>query len=190
MTRDEISALLPFLINETLEPEERAEVMAAVSSDPALEAEVEALRGIRESMQNEDTFSPGEMGLARLMRDIKSEFATLQVASAKRSFIWPAIAATLLAVVLGQGVFQMQTDNSGGYQLAGDEDAAIVVIFQPEATEQSIRALMLSAGVEIVSGPSALGRYGLELVEDAAIDEVLNSLKGSDIIKNVDVPDE
>ena len=40
MTRDEISALLPFLGNETLTGEERAEVEAAVAEDADLQAEI------------------------------------------------------------------------------------------------------------------------------------------------------
>ena len=74
MTRDEISALLPFLANGTLEGDERAEIEAALAEDAALQAELRALRAIRATMQAEESFSPGEMGLARLMRGVEAEF--------------------------------------------------------------------------------------------------------------------
>ncbi|MEC8196124.1 MAG: hypothetical protein VX228_07375, partial [Pseudomonadota bacterium] len=80
MTRDEISALLPFLANDTLEGAERAEVEAAVAADAALQAELTALQAIRQQMQadQEAAYSPGEVGLARLMRLVEAEGTPVQ----------------------------------------------------------------------------------------------------------------
>lgn len=73
MTREEIEALLPFHVNGTLEGEEAAAVEAALAADPQLRDEVEALAAIRDTMQEDDGFSPGEIGLARLVRTIEAE---------------------------------------------------------------------------------------------------------------------
>ena len=74
LSSDEIEALLPFLANGTLDGDELQEVTAAVAADPQLAFQLAALRGIRDTMQSEGVgSSPGEFGLARLMRDVRSE---------------------------------------------------------------------------------------------------------------------
>ncbi|SFR33027.1 hypothetical protein SAMN04488005_0420 [Yoonia tamlensis] len=158
--------LLPFLANGTLEGEELAQVQAAVDQDPALAAELAALENMRATMQADDTaYSPGELGLARLMRDID---APHQQSTAPRARIWQIAAAILLAVAVGQTVLLTQTDPSGqGYELAGDTGAQFTITVHPDTAESDLRALLLAAEVEIVSGPSALGLYGLALLEGA-----------------------
>ena len=46
--------------------------------------------------------------------------------------------------------------------------ASVRVVFAPDATEHEIRGLLLEVRAEIVSGPSALGAYGLALAPTAA----------------------
>jgi len=186
MTRDEISALLPFLANGTLEGAERADVEAAVAADTALQAELTALRAIRATMQAEVEFSPGEMGLARLMRDIPKQEPQKRI---RRPWVWQAVAAVLLAVVVGQIVL-LNRPGPGGYELAGGEDAPIVAAFAADTPESDLRALLLQAGVEIVAGPSALGLYRLSPLEGTEIRDAAALLRGSAIVESLEVPDE
>lgn len=187
MTRDEISALLPFLANGTLEGTERAEVQDAVTHDPELAAELAALKAVRATMQAEDSFSPGEMGLARLMRDVDAEARAANVN--RRPLIWQIAAAILLAVVVGQTVWQIADTGPGGYQLAGDTPAPFTAAFRADVTEAELRALLLQAGVEIVSGPSALGLYALAPVEGVTQDEARTELEASDLIEALETAD-
>ena len=186
MTSDEISALLPFLANGTLEGVERAEVEAAVDADPALQAELTALQAIRGTMQAEEDYSPGEMGLARLMRDLPKEEPQKRV---NRPWVWQAAAAVLLAVVVGQTVL-LDRDGPGGFELAGAEDAPITAAFAADTPESDLRALLLSAGVEIVAGPSALGLYRLSPLEGTEISDAEAVLRGSGIVESLEVTDE
>ena len=169
LSKDEIEALLPFLANNTLEGEERTAVENAVADDPALQNELDALKAIRETMQAEDVgFSPGEMGLARLLRDVEAETKT---APAQRSNLWQIAAALLLAVAVGQGIFMYANNPSGSdYVLAGDAEPIFTIAVNPDATEAELRNILLNAGVEIVSGPSALGLYGLALLDGTDLD--------------------
>ncbi|CUH70173.1 putative anti-sigmaE protein [Thalassovita autumnalis] len=201
MTRDEISALLPFLANDTLEGAERAEVEAAVAADTALQAELTALQAIRQQMQAEQqaAYSPGEVGLARLMRSVEAEAAPADLPEKApdqpdgiiRPVFWQVAAALLLAWSLGQAIYYGQSgspDSPAGYQLAGD--AALQIAFAPEAPEVEIRGLLLAAGVEIMAGPSALGLYELRLLDGVTLDEARSVLSASDLVDSLSLPEE
>jgi len=190
MTRDDIHALLPFLANNTLTGDERTAVQSAVDSDAQLQNELATLKAIRTTMQAEKGFSPGEMGLARLMRDVDAA----PVANApKRPWMWQAAAAVLLAVVLGQGLLMRQTGAPDGYRLAGGDaggdTAAFTVSFSPDVTEANLRALLMQAGVEIIGGPSALGLYQLAPLEGVLEQQASDILAASDFIDSIELPE-
>ena len=180
MTREEIEALLPFLANDTLDGEERAEVEAAVAADPDLQTELAALRLIRNQMREEEIAGPGEFGLARLNREIEREAENARIARWQGRSLWQVAAALIVAVMLG-GYFLTGGEPDGGYQLAGDE-AQLTVTFAGEATEVEIRAVLLSAGVVIVDGPSALGFYELAVLPDVDVASAEETLRASDAI--------
>ena len=188
MTRSEIEALLPFLANGTLEGKERQTVEQAVSDDSTLQAELEALRAIRKTMQAEESFSPGEVGLARLMNDVEATTPTAANTNSRPRY-WQIAAALLLAVVLGQGAYMMRSSDPGGFELAGG-DTAMTIAFQPDATEDALRALLLDAGVEFVGGPSALGLYQIGLLEGVSLDQARTVLEASSLIESLEVPEE
>lgn len=186
LSREEIETLLPFLANDTLEGEERTAVENAIANDPELQTELDALKAIRETMQSEDIgFSPGEMGLARLMRGIEAETTSAPV---QRSNLWQIAAALLLAVAVWQGIFMysgMQSDPD--YVLAGDAEATFTIAINPDATEADLRSLLLDAGVEIVSGPSAIGLYGLTVLDGVDAETARATLAAAtDIIETLE----
>lgn len=187
LTRSEIEHLLPFMANGTLDGEERDQVAAAVESDPELAAELAALSSIRDTMQQQkDDFSPGELGLARLMKDIDAEQPRQRGAN-----LWRIAAAVLLAVVVGQTAMMTLRDNSGtGYELAGETSAVFTITVQPTTEEAVLRALLLDAGVEIVSGPSALGLYQLDLVDGVDAGAARVRLEAAtDVIESLEMAD-
>ncbi|MEM6608048.1 MAG: hypothetical protein AAF689_05660 [Pseudomonadota bacterium] len=116
--RKEIEALLPFLANDTLAGQDRADVQAAVDDDAGLAAELQVLKAIRDQMQAEPAeTSPGELGLARLMRDIDREAAQTpapvedapsNVVPLSRLRLWQAAAVVVLGIGIGQAVLTPQ----------------------------------------------------------------------------------
>lgn len=134
-------------------------------------------------MQAEEAYSPGDMGLSRLMRDVEAEVPTPVV---RRPVLWQGIAAALLAVVVGQAVFQPRGTEPGGFELAGG-DAAMTIAIRPDTTEAALRSLLLDAGVEIVGGPSALGLYELAPLEGVTVDEARAILGASEIVESLEV---
>lgn len=168
INRDEIGALLVFLANGTLEGEERRIVEEAVGSDPALAAELAALKALRDEMQAGDLpRSPGEFGLARLMREVRDEEDQAPAArSTVASPLWRIAAAVALGLLALQTVW-VSTTRDPDATLAGGEETApafehtLRVAFVPTATETEIRELLLSLGLVIVDGPSAIGLFTL-----------------------------
>jgi hypothetical protein len=199
MTYQDIHELLPFRANETLEGAELAAVDAALADSAELRAELAALRTIRQTMQAEAVASPGEFGLSRLMRDINTEdrapiapvAANDNVVPLTRLRIWQMAAAVVLAVGIGFNLTQfgstpMDSAEPAGFTLAsGGSDADFTVVFAPDATEAEMRALLLEAGLEIVSGPSALGIYGLGLIETENTDAAFAALSASVIVEDI-----
>jgi len=208
MTRDDLNALLPFHANGTLAGAELAALEAALENDADLRTELAALRAIRETLQGEDVQSPGELGLARLMRDVEAETridmappaANDNVVPLARLRIWQVAAAVVLAVGLGVNMLpdmgsapdmeSAMSDAPGpaaeqGFALASGGASDFTVIFAPDATEAQIRSLLLEAGVEITGGPSALGLYRLGLLESGSDDAARSILAASGIIEEV-----
>ena len=207
MTDERIQELLPFRANGTLDGEELAAVEAALAEDADLRGELAALEAIRQTMQAEEAQSPGDFGLARLMREVEAEgrapasvAANENVVPLSRLRLWQAAAAVVLAVSIGFSLPRTGPDTGpeavavrdaapeagGGYSLASGGDAAdFTVAFSPDATELDIRVLLLDARVEIVSGPSALGLYGLGLLDSDAEDATLEILTAADIVGDI-----
>lgn len=181
MTRNEIEQLLPFLANGTLEGDEKDAVEAAVAEDPALQSELTALQAIRETLQAEEGFSPGDMGLARLMRAVDDEQSV--PLPSNRPYIWQFAAAMLLAIVVGQALWFAQPDDGVGYELAGQAVFEISVV--ETTTEADLRALLLQAGVEIIAGPSALGLYELQPLDGVTETEARAILQASPLIESL-----
>lgn len=159
MDRPEIEALLPFLANETLVGAERETVETAVAGDPQLAAELAALRAIRQQMQTEEMeASPGELGLARLMRDIDREAAPIPVPEASndtmvpvtRLRLWQVAAAALLAVGVGQAVL-----TTGGRDDLVTEPVAAAPSMAAETLADDAGDFELAAGRAASPAPAA-----------------------------------
>lgn len=102
------------------------------------------------------------------------------------------VAQFALILVLG-GILmtptETGTDGEPAYSTAAARPAdgatnaagtALVVVFQPTATEQQMRDLLADVGAEIVAGPSARGSYTIrvESESDADVAQTLGKLRG------------
>lgn len=191
--RDQVELDLPFFVNGTLGEAERAEVEALMAEDARIAAEVGALSAIREGMQAEDIRSPGEFGLARLLRDVGREGAgpaTLKdpVQAPARGWVWKVAAAVAMVALVGQTLLMQGGSGGQGYELAGAaQPGALVVSFAPAAQEEAIRSLLVGADLEIVGGPSALGLYRLDVIEGGDLAQATEALRAAaDIVESVE----
>jgi anti-sigma factor RsiW len=155
--RNEISELLPFYLNGTLSVEEKAKVEHALTTDAGLKAELKLLDRIRTSVQEEDAgYSPGELGLARLGRDL-SPSATVR----RPSLAALAAAFALGAILAGVIAVQAMRAPEEPYRQAGlaPAEESLLVAFRADATAREISDLLVAGDYAIVDGPSALGLF-------------------------------
>lgn len=195
-THQELELLLPFHANGTLSAEDAALVAAWLAEDEGAAATAADLAAMRADMQAEEIRSPGEFGLARLMRDLDREAAAPAATpvaapaaanSPRRPWLWQAVAAVALAAFVGQAYVGLRPGETARYDLASApapvSGPSLVVAFAPTATEAEIRDLLLASGVEFMSGPSSLGLYH---VGGGDLDQALAALRAAAIVESVE----
>jgi hypothetical protein len=174
---------IPFLLNGTLGQAEREALKAAIAAEPALARELELQRRIREAV-NQSAAMPLRSSLPLFMNRLASESqrevnsTTANVTALQRKVVplsadrrqrygWKiafALAASL-AVIQAMMLAPLLKQTGGDLEPLSGRGVALMVkpnlqiTFKPEATERQIRELLRAQGVEIVSGPSALGVY-------------------------------
>lgn len=190
--RRDLEALLPFYVNGTLEGDERQSVEAALRDDAALRDEAEALSRLRRTMKDvDDGPSPGEFGLARLMRDIDRMDAPAR-APRRRAPILPwsiaaAASAGFLALALGWAPAERQEPFR---QASGVSDGVyLTVAFQPDVPQSQVSDLLLEYGLAIVEGPSALGLYRVDPGAGRDVGALVAELRDRvTVIESIDMP--
>lgn len=184
MTEKDVGELLPFYVNGSLEGAEHAAVADAVATVADLDAEVNALASIRQSVQTlEDAAqSPGELGLKRLMAEIDRIDGPLPVATnaanTNAAPFWHRLSGYAVAACVGalavfviapssdQGDFAVPA--SGEVMLAGPE-MTITVSFSQDAALADISAILRAEDLVIVDGPSARGVFLLADLDGGAL---------------------
>jgi len=174
-----VNELLPFYVNGSLSDDETSAVEAALASEPTLATEVTALRLIRDEMQADDNIvSPGEFGLARLMRDIEKTPAPV-----RRGGLMSYLAVAAVAAFASVAVASLLTgpQNTAEYTLAGagTDQSHILVGFAEGVSVADISAALATSGLEITGGPSALNLFTLGLQDEGDLSAALETLRAS-----------
>ena len=162
--------LLPWYVNGSLSEAEQHQVEAHLQDCGTCRAEVELLRAMRDASKQVTEPVPGQFAWQRLQRDIHQQ----DKLNTRRQWWVPSLAVAALLVIAIQGVLLFNVTYQDGYGLAGHAPQGTVVLvkFNPEATEKSIRAALQSVGAEIVTGPSAAGIYRIQLADSAGDSEL------------------
>lgn len=177
---DMIAELLPFYLNGTLGPDEKEKVETALAAESDLRVQLAALRVVQSAVQSDDLGGgPGELGLARLRRDVGFQ-RQLPV----RRRVLPLAAAFALGAVASALVIGLGRAPGDSYRQAGAPVSAnvLVVGFRPEATVAQISDLLLSQDAIISDGPSAIGLYRVSLPEGADGAAVAGALRAADSV--------
>jgi anti-sigma-K factor RskA len=167
---EQAQMLLPWYVNGTLDAQEKADVEAHLAACAECRTDVEAERMLAaelESMPLETAH--GWEALARRLDVVAPEpepEPARPIAFLRRPVrLGWAIAAQALAAAL---VFAVMTAVPGApsapiYHALGSRSAAapanIVVLFDPQTSEQAMRAALIEADARLVDGPTATGAY-------------------------------
>lgn len=189
MTHQEVIELLPWYANSSLSEGERREVATHLSSCAACAEELDQLQAIQVALKEsaEELPEPSPALLGRALADIDA----IERGRPKSSVSWfrgvldrigdvlfgwcgpmpvlaRAVVAAQLVLVLALGAFSYSLwDNryatqSGGQQGAGD-GSTIAIRFNESITEAQMRRLLAEIHGTIISGPSALGIYSVQV---------------------------
>ncbi|MGL4234362.1 MAG: anti-sigma factor family protein [Casimicrobium sp.] len=208
---EHIEQLLPWYVNGTLNPRERAEVERYLADHPEARADAQVLAKASLAMKASVAHIPETIGLDRALSAIRTETAqrgSKTQTQGKRpsatqtgwlgalgswlgtSWVQPAFAMAL--VVIGAQSFVLF--NKGGDEAmlmrgapatAGDafakDRAFLRVAFKPTATEGEIRVVLSGANASFYTGPNDAGEYVLSVVNNDAA-RALELLKASNIV--------
>lgn len=180
--------LLPWYVNETLSPAERADIDGHLWLCPRCRAEVAWLKSLREQMQRLDRADiPSAFGRARVLRDIERR--------PRHRWLPVALAATIALAALPPILL---VDRFGGDapivplgEQRSDGGVLLQIRFVPTASEAQIRGALRDVGAALIDGPSAIGVYRVRLVavksaETAAIESAIERLRAqTSIVEHV-----
>jgi hypothetical protein len=211
--RRQFDELLPWFLSGTLTESDRDWVEHYLREHPEAEAEVrwtQTLQGcVRESVQ----VVPPELGLDELLRRIRTKNTTKgkpaggpgwfgRLSQFFTTLRFTPASALVAAVILVQAgiigglvheLYQFKPESLGSAAFRSypgwPSTAAgplLRITFKSDATESDLRNLLLQIGGSIVSGPSQLGDYLVE-VETPALDEVSKKVAASPVVESVTI---
>lgn len=213
---DDISDMLPWYANGTLNPQERALVEAQLRARPELAGELQWIESLQAKVRESAPQVSDEIGLERAMARIAQDRRDAAVFTAPRSAAAPAASgwserartwlagfglrpamAMALAVIAVQAGFLVEmtlTPRDTDQMRALPPGTAVVqgpllkVNFKADATEADIRLLLVEVQGSIVGGPGQLGDYYLR-VPAAGIEPAATLLRANRIVDAVSVVD-
>ena len=191
-THAEAWALLPWLANGRIAPEDREWVETHVQGCAECRAEIAAQRMVVTQVYREDSPAPAasdeQRSFNRLWSRIEaSESAATPAAGmraatastrASRTVRWLVAAVVVQAIGLGafgfalRGTYGDDPGNRGDYTTVTSVDPrvdapAVRLVFAPQASIATINTLLTHQGLELVAGPGREGNFTAQLSADA-----------------------
>jgi len=165
----EMQELLPWFVNGSLNEAEQSRVDAHLGECPECKLAVEQLVTVSAEFNlstdiPDDLVDAGRRGLDRFMEGLpprRDSVRTRRVRSAVAVCGVAVIAIAIAFAIPGGDTFRTLSK-----VLPASETRPVVqVVFSPEATEKTIRELLLQDGNEVLSGPTRQGVYRVALGE-------------------------
>jgi len=200
-----LKEMIPLYINGRLSDSERAAFEAALASDPALKqelAEFEEIAALYPDIEEEIPFPSSDRVFSRVMDNIDAQekkaaspdgpgvlFEKLADLIRTTFFsprvAWAVAAVQLVLLVTLVGTMpdtqDFETLSSGGATTA--TVLKINIVFEEDAMEKDIRALLNQLDAGIVAGPMANGLYVIEIAQSPSPDDVLKVLLDSKFVR-------
>jgi hypothetical protein len=189
-THAEAWALLPWLANGRIAPEDREWVEAHVQTCAECRAELAAQRMVASQVSRDEAVSPAPAA-SEEQRSFNKLWARIEVAesvstpangapagSARRSsrpVRWLAAAVVVQAIGLGVMGLAMRSNDSvrrGDFVTVTKQDPsiqapAVRIAFAPDTSIATVNTLLAHQGLSIVAGPGTAGNFTAALSSDA-----------------------
>ena len=169
--------LLPWLVNDTLAAADREAVELHVRTCITCRREVKDQQRLLAVLQKHPTVHLSEQNAFERLADTLDERQRPVHEPRYLPFMrFGVVAALGVTLVVGLLWLASEPPRAGGYTTLADTPPAAAhaaqldVVFTRETTAAEIAALLNSIGVEIVAGPSEIGRYGVRLTRTPAGD--------------------
>lgn len=151
--------------------------------------DAEFMKALQKGFQNMDDAPPGEIGLARLKRDIQREQEQQQQAKPKQTYWKPlAIAACFLMGVQFFLLLPKEQTDSGIVTLSGTaahNGPTLQLVFKNDASAQQIQQALNGVQGTIINGPGALGIYTVALPKGENYQQALTQLQNLEFVDEV-----
>ncbi|WP_266171759.1 zf-HC2 domain-containing protein [Dyella subtropica] len=195
----EAERLLPWLVNGTLQGDERSQVEQHLADCVQCQRDVALLRSLqwacRDGGVDEVDASQADQSMQRLRRCIDAERHGRSVVpprrwGVRRAWLHGAIAAqAVLIFALALGWFQASAPAT--YRTLGAASlptARLVVVFDPRLSEMQMRRLIRASDARIVDGPTDTGAYVLSVPasRSEAVREALRAASGVTLVEHLD----
>jgi predicted anti-sigma-YlaC factor YlaD len=171
-----VQELLPWFAAETLGEEDRALVDAHLQACEQCRSDLEWERSMLAAEPESNLSFDMEGALARLqprletsrVESIRSRFSRFLGRMGRRETPWMqwALAAQSAAIVILAGVLAFPRVNPAPYQTLGlpqNTTANMVVMFEPDTSEQDLRRMLQASSARIMDGPTVTDAYLLSV---------------------------
>ena len=178
---EQVMQLLPWYTNGTLDADETARVEAHLADCAECRAEAEADVALaREIASLDHSVEAGWTALDAKLDAASRSSSTVTFLKRRIPVAW-MIAGQAAAVVLAIVVAVPLAVPDPTYRALGsapaNEAGNVVIVFQPEISEQDMRAALLRSDARVVDGPNASGAYVLR-VPQSGRQTALERLRG------------
>jgi anti-sigma-K factor RskA len=188
--------LLPWLVNGTLDDDEKRHLETALEKSAELRKEKDFLTQLQQSINEQKAPAvPLEFSWQRLKRDI-NDSQQLSSTKSPSTMNWRniAIAASFVLVVQTSIIMLPESQQTTYTTLSSDAsqptpktNPVITVRFNSELQQAALQQFLLENELQIISGPSAAGLYQLsstEISDDLIVKLESNSLVIEFVQKN------
>jgi anti-sigma factor RsiW len=182
---DDLTALLPWYVNGTLDPAEREQVEAWLRAAPEHEAELAMWRAVQvDARKAAPVPAFDELGWRRLRA---------QLPTARRTSWLKVAAAASVLLLAGLQTAILVRDDAGVHRPLGETPVGdqwrFHARFTPSATLEQIGALLERHAGQLVAGPSALGLYTIAIAkhESRTPEALIAALRAEPLIVEVTV---
>ncbi|WP_185234679.1 hypothetical protein [Teredinibacter franksiae] len=192
----DIDEKLSKLATGQLNAQDEHEMKKMLENDAELKQEFEFMSALHTGFQQDDMKPPGEMGLARLKRDIQNEQAQKnqqqKIVTKKQHRVWRPVAIAACCLLALQVILYLPKELSDTtpnmVPLSGGEShqtASLQIVFKQHATALQIQQALSAVQAQIVNGPGALGIYSLATPTESDNEQISVQLQTLDFVEEV-----